>query len=993
MRGSPFAVVASVLFAAVSCTVRAEESHSATSPAARRIAFVRTEDFLQPRPGTRVRVAEHTRLYAEFQFKYGQYQNYLHTWIDRPLFWNRTLRPEKFAYETAESFAVHARELRNCGLDGFNMFAGKFGSPQIEQVKSWIPENERRVLQILPTFGYGEDGRRTANSWEFLKAIEQAIADPTFPRIDGKPLIPTYGYAVFKPEEHCRIIGTLEEKLGKDAFILCGDVDHAALGVLQRAYRKNGRLSEKETAELESQIRSVLDLAGGLQICACEFLRPFDGQYCRTYDFSFFDNCTAPVLERVMARPEYARKVLGFYVYQGYVNHMSGNDDSEDGTGTLRRYLRSVARLNPDYLLFFEWNEVNENTMYQPTVWGGRTAARILRWHSRRFKGERPDLFPGDDPAVPPLSLSYRAVFKPGEELRFELLTIPDGVFKGPLDVQLRLCDMKNRFVSDFPMERLEATRFGAVDYLVRSVDFPGDTVLVPSLVVNGRTYSGFSPLRADPTVSLNYKSVRQGLRDLLKPSLANVSVKRESSGKYAYSCDVDFNEPLSSLELISNEDEQDAAGSSEEYDFLRNYVAHIEVSTPSDGASYGPLHVRIDGVNGCVFTPQYTANINPGVPVRDADGCGFRVSAFYWTARTGWFLQVPKAALDKAVVVISRPDKPTFKPAVFPLKTLVKKGRMASVLDEATSFRVDVERFFALPDIPRPLDKSSIRWSGVTETGTRFPVYHFRAISKSGRIWRSYPMRPDAIPQEPIVTIPVWDEYAKTASVLRTPEAMVPRLVYDFDPSAGAVLLNGWDPYFNAWAGGGTWYCEPFSDGRIKVKPGCRAPKWTEEDGRACILFDGQNDYVNFPREALPQGAFTLTMEIKPTGIPDDRPMVLFRHFDFIRGSISLYIHHGRLTATWGDRDLSREPRFETGLEIVADAWNSVSVSYDFHAFRFCVNGRTHVRAWEGRPFRFKPSVFGGHDKKELAPGSPVYFKGLLRRFDIRHSAGGDAG
>ncbi len=64
------------------------------------------------------------------------------------------------------------------------------------------------------------------------------------------------------------------------------------------------------------------------------------------------------------------------------------------------------------------------------------------------------------------------------------------------------------------------------------------------------------------------------------------------------------------------------------------------------------------------------------------------------------------------------------------------------------------------------------------------------------------------------------------------------------------------------------------------------------------------------------------------------------------------------------------------------------MSVSYDFTALTFRVNGVEKKMPWRGRACFFKPAIFGGHDKLELSGGKvkPVYFRGLLRRLSIRH-------
>ena len=56
------------------------------------VPFTRTSDFTPVTIGERARNAKETMYFAEAQLKYGMFQNYLHYWIDRPLFWNRATR-------------------------------------------------------------------------------------------------------------------------------------------------------------------------------------------------------------------------------------------------------------------------------------------------------------------------------------------------------------------------------------------------------------------------------------------------------------------------------------------------------------------------------------------------------------------------------------------------------------------------------------------------------------------------------------------------------------------------------------------------------------------------------------------------------------------------------------------------------------------------------------------------------------------------------------
>jgi hypothetical protein len=343
---------------------------------------------------------------------------------------------------------------------------------------------------------------------------------------------------------------------------------------------------------------------------------------------------------------------------------------------------------------------------------------------------------------------------------------------------------------------------------------------------------------------------------------------------------------------------------------------------------------------------------------------------------------------VESAVLEVARPDMKGYKTAKLPLKDIAELGEVGAVLNENTAFRVDAKRVYAVPDLPGHIGSSAVDWSGSFESRTPQPVYHFRAISKSGKIWRSRPFCPCRERTETL-SVNVFDEFSGSPATVEMPKNQVPVFDYKFDPRSQAAFVNAFDPFYNGHLGGGFHYSEAYCDSRIKVKPGDRQPKWVEENGRWTLEFDGENDYINFPKEAFPQAAFTLELELK-ADFSAAGTMTIFRHYSFTRGSISVFARNGKLYATWGDKILTREPHIPTPLEFRDNEWNKLSISYDFNKFTFVLNSERYEFEWAGRPWRFMQSIFGGHDRLELAPGKvgsePKYFKGRLRKLTIYH-------
>ena len=949
--------------------------------------FTAARDFTPLAIGKRERNAKETMFFSEAQLKYGMFQNYLHYWIDRPLFWNRAARhPErKFAYMTYPSFMIDVEQLRKYEMDGlgaFGMHAGKFR--QLKQADGFLKKGKVSDVMILPQITYGEKVVRSETKPdEIVAMLKYCLESPCMPRINGKLLVGTYNYRLLSAARHKELMKQIAEMLGRDDFLIIGDMDLGKLRKLQAEFRKNGKLNHEQTAALEKLITDVLDVSGGIQLAIAELVRPSEGEYTSRYDTSFFDNCTSTALEKIMARPEYKDKILGFCVVQGYINHLSGMNHGEYGTFTLRNIMRRALKHNPDYVLFFEWNEANENTSFQPTVYSGQTVGRLIKYYSRLSKGKPFAPYAGDDASIPNLSLSHRATFKPGEVLRFELLNIPDGAPEHTITVQLKLTDQSGKTLLAFPEEKITSTYLGSVDYCVPGEAFAAGSVIRPVLTANGKTYTDFQTIRIDPTMSWNYKAVRQNLRDMLKVGDFQFSIGKLDRNRFRFSVDLKSPEPLASVELMNREDETAAAGAEKEYDTENNLIVRLALTAPPHAASREQGKIRVLNASRCRISANYLANVNPGAWKNLPDGSGIQNNFHFWTQETVFFIQIPKADAGKAVIELDFKN-PDIGIKRIPVDIVDKNGVYALVLNPKTALRVEALKMTNLPDLPLLSGQKNVSWSGTVETDTPYPVFTVRAIGKSGRIFRSHAVMPIPIPDGPFEEVPCFSETAKKAVKMKIPKALLPDIHYLFEPDSGAVLRSDSGRYFDGRLGGGFHYMEAFSHPMTKVAAGDRAPQWIRNGKEWLLRFDGVNDYINFTRETFPQGAFTLQMEIRP--VFSNRTMVLFRHFNHFLGSLSLFIRDGRLYACWGEKNLQNFS-FATSLPVKNGEWNRIEVKYDFSRLTFTVNGKSESIPFRGRAYAFKSAIFGGHDKREFAPDGPlVFFKGDLRRLSIRH-------
>ena len=972
------------------------------------IPYERRESRDRMWPPVRQRVVDRTLLYAETIFGYSHFQNFLHYWIDRPLFTSRSLRPDlakRYRTDTRESFLLSQRDALACGLDGLAAF-GNFSTRlrSFRQHCEWVEESGLPGFGILPVVLYGEYGMDGMPPLEkFSEFILYAQSSRLTPEINGRKLIATYNTRRQDVAAHRRICKALRERVGNDRYLLVGDYEDREIARLRQAFYRNGSLDGAEKARLVEMTTDLLDTFDGLDLRPYDFRRTPDGPYASAVDMSFFDSCVKPVLLDVYARPEYRGKLFGMYVLQGYVNCHSGMTHSEDGTATLRRMLHSVAELNPDFLVLFEWNEQNENTMFQPTLYSGRSVGRIVKWYADFVNGRPPAPYPGDDPSAPGLVLSHRVTYKPGEKIRFEILNVPCGESVREHTAQLSLTDEAGKTLLRFPAETFGTDRLASVGYAVPGETFPVGSSISCVLTVDGRRWDGFHPIRNDATVCRNYKEVRQSLRDGLGVTAPALRVTRLGDGVYRCESEVALKDPderLASLEMVLNEDEVAAFDPSGEFDAGRYDIIQLAFTTAPGTSGPGQIELAFRDAGGMEISQNWLSAVNPG-EVRWMEPGKALLDTFWWTWPTAYFLKFPKGRVGAASVEVKAVGgrHMSDRDVTVPLGRVMETGAYASEISSATGLRVDAMRVRNLPDLPKEPDVASARWTCEVRSSEPNPTFHLRAISRSGKTWRSQGVRPPKDgPEGALEDLPVFSEWRRRPVALGVPSGDIRELSYRFSPDCGDVLACS-DPRFNATLGGGYSSDGAFeAPGLLKDAPDrALAPKWAEEGGRWHLRFDGVNDYVAFPAEAVPLGAFTLRMEIRPEANPTN--MVIFRHDANRRGTIALFIVGGELHAIWPPRVFPHGAkgceRIQTGLKVKPGAWSDVEVSYDCATLAFRVGGDCRAFPLAERGYRFSPSVFGGHVRRDdIAPPGPLdWFKGDLRAFSIRHNANGGGG
>ena len=159
--------------------------------------------------------------------------------------------------------------------------------------------------------------------------------------------------------------------------------------------------------------------------------------------------------------------------------------------------------------------------------------------------------------------------------------------------------------------------------------------------------------------------------------------------------------------------------------------------------------------------------------------------------------------------------------------------------------------------------------------------------------------------------------------------------------------------------------------------------PSWTTEDGTTCLKFNGKTQYVNFRRETLPRGAFTLEFEIKPTS---SKPQILFRHHGVYPGSLVVKMKDEKLQIVFVGLNLKID-KFASNITVPLEKWSKVKVTYDLAKLTVSSDGTTESFPLSARAYACVGAVFGGHLRQGFGcDKQDSHFKGYLKSLRIIH-------
>jgi len=803
-------------------------------------------------------------------------------------------------------------------------------------------------------------------------------------------LIASYRTDYVKPDALAKFIKILKERCG-DTFYFISTI--ASLkgkklsGFVRFRYafdNNNGKLPEDEINAAKEYLRSYLRVSDGILMNGSNHIDTLD----RFFNKKFYDEFVARLFVSVLNEPENRGKILGLSASVGYVNHLSGSTQREDGTRSLRHSLKIVYDAKADFIIMPEWNELNENTNLEPTVNRAFANKRIIRYFAQKTKNNgKLTANAGDDVTVPNLIVSLRAAIKLGDKFFVELLNVPDSIKSKNYWVQCTLKDGQGKTIKQFLRQEFNTAKLQEHRLIIPSEKLTEYRVIRPELTItdaNGKKLiynDGLPFTKIRTTWNDNLTCLKQPLRDLAKVKYFRVKFTPSAKDKLAtFKVTAETtDDPIRNLEIL--EDETVVYG----YDQTKQYVTqdnelllHFYYNS---NHQVKPFPIELSVTDGKI---RYFIDRLRGGSRRES-----KWQVTYPTVKMNWKSNGNRRG---GIFIVTNKDR-----AVLNIKTPVSDEKIKlSELDKFGSFAWNHDKtiFISLEvpkravDVMAPARTEKINFTAIVKQLNRSGAYRVRLITMSGKIYTKGPYLFPAKLAGNKIKINVPSETTGKIVTCKVDKSMVPELKYKINSKYGALLKCDQGSRWTGTLGGGSSYGGAFKSNKNYPKSNSyAAPKLIKESGINVLKFDGKGNYLHFPTEALPgSGGFTLEFEIKPFSLKNQ---YLIKSQSNYGGTLDINLIDGKVVSLYrgklykGEQPHYKKVKLASPVRLKLNKWNKVKLSYDLKNFYLSVNNSTSVKTSSSRlswctlsPFSF--GGWGGDHK--------LYFDGLLKSISIKH-------
>ena len=913
------------------------------------------------------RLTDRTYIFPRTQIKYSLFMNYYAAahrdiWLDRPLEYDRSLAGGSREYDKSGNFLSVRKDAATLltYADGMGILAtsrsyldrtlkGMEYADAAGLKNYWLLEISPALTNLSQMSGDGD--------FSFIyELVAAAVKSPSVFRIDGNIVISSYNANGLPPEKWAPVVAEMK-KIANGKLLFIAEIRPPFFAAASEYARNGKKVSSATVKKMKRYIRSYLDVADGVLFAGCNHVvEKTDDMSNYRFGYDFYRNILLPTLVSVCNEPKYRSKYLGVSAAKGYFYRKNATgSQSEEGTLTLRRSLEAALEIEPDFILMPEWNEANENTHLQPTVYDARSTARIMN----HFRGKTETL--DADPTVPDLVVSYRRELVYGEIVDIELLNIPDARMSGDtLKVGLKLKNCDGKVLADLGETVLDARTLSEKRFKLPSEKFLDERLLIPELnwEMGGKSgkVEGLAAILLETPPTMNKLYVNQPLRDLC-PLTKDTLRWQDDGRRVTVSGTLAGAANFNSIELLAGTAPVAAV------DLRRPPLkkgSSINVIWNSPGGGTATLTIRAlkghseetedDSVNMAEFVRS---------EVKVANGVLEKALRFTGSQNQFSIRVAPDSVLEIAL------DNEKF---TVPAADIFRYGAYRKVFPDGKTLLLEPRECQYV--VPYPVGKNDVTFTLEADRIDPAAVYSVRAIDADGKIYRSAPFYPQKLSGKKI-DIALWSFTEKAAVHAAVPAEFVRTVVYDMSADTGDILV-AYRRDYNALAGGGE-----HGAGLLRNARQNSAPK--RDFAEKALVFDGKNQVLTIPKLAVSEQSFTLSFEFLPE---DTGEQVLFNAaYGAPVAALWCYVKDGTLLGAFRNRE-NKLFHFRTGKVVRYGQWNRVELSYDLAKLTVYCNGEVAAQVPANGVLYKQPFLyFGGFD----SPKSPARFRGKLR--DIRIS------
>lgn len=916
----------------------------------------------------------------------NNYQNFYATnWIDRPLFHDSSLYDLPEDRRQRENDVIQFNIAADYGVTGLSMLY--HNSAHFKRFQSLMDaaESSRNPGEkvFISMLGYllKKGPEQAADIFE--PVLRRMLASPAAARIGGKLVVGSYGTDCVPPETLGKFLDIMRKRCG-DRFYFVAAIASLKGGELS-GYAKfrsafeagDGRLPASEVEAAKAYLRSYLNVCDGILMNDCNHVDTVNDQFARKFHEEFI----CRLFDSVLAEPGNEKKLLGLSASLGYINHITGSTQFENGTRTLRESLAAAYAAHPDFIIMPEWNELNENTCLEPTVARSRSTARIVR---HRTKGS--GALPNDPTDLPDLIVSARAVLKGGDNYFLELLNVPDSGKPEPYTVSGELVDENGGTIKRFPPVAMDPEKLDEKRFTLSAKELSCHLTVKPRLKIrladSGKEFDlgdGLPVTRYRSSWNTNRICSKQPVRDLAELKKLKIGFRPLGGDEAGFEVAVESGrDKLRNVEILADEtvlyshDRTGRLNPGENEALLHLFYSSIHQITPF------PIKIGVTG--GTIRRFQDRLRMGDSREDRWENGAELEMSWKSNQNRRGAIFIVTNP--DKAVIHVTTPQ---FQKE-FKVSDIIRRG---IILDTSHgTIGLGIEQAARALDVPPPIDRNEVAFSTRVKLPGTDAVCFVRIITMSGKSFLAGPYLTPHKPEELTVPLTVFPDSGERVLSLWQRPSQVVDLTYSAANRNGAIVKSGGNASWDATMGGGIEYGGVFSTPRnYAAKFKSMSPAIVEDGGIPVFEFNGDGNYLHFPPEVIPgSSAFTLEFECKPFDLNDQN---LFTCRGEYEGMLDVDLVGGKVRCIFrGQLKKGERPYYKTAAVtspdcLKANAWNRIRVVYDLKEIRLDVNGVEATPVPFSRPgwWPFRPSAFGGW-------GTKGYFHGRLKYLKVKHVA-----